>query len=57
MASWGRELEDVFEGTEVGKRGGGVGDRIESSKTWAVGTATQLPKITKPGSMRAHARL
>lgn len=48
MAAWARELEDVFEGTEVGKRGGGVGDRIESSKTWVVGTATQLPKITKP---------
>lgn len=46
-----------FEGTEVGKRRGGAGDRIESSKTCAGSTATQLPKITKPGAMRAHARL
>lgn len=29
-----------FEGTEVGKRGGGAGDGIESSKTWVVGMAT-----------------
>lgn len=46
-----------FEGTEVGKHGGGAEDRLESSKTWVVGTATQLPKIAKPGTIRAHVML